>query len=610
MGPCMIEQLLSRARDTVRSLYGFSGFRPSQEEVIRDILDGHDLLAIMPTGSGKSLCYQIPALVHQDLTLVVSPLIALMRDQVRQLEAFGIAAASLNSTNDEQENAAAFARLRDGSLRLLYIAPERLARPEMQGLLRRSKIARIAVDEAHCVSQWGHDFRPEYLAIGAARQALGNPQMLAFTATADMATREDIARKLYASPPKLHVHGFDRPNLHLAMTPKAATGRQLLAFIERHRGNSGIVYCTSRKATESLRDSLTAAGFPAIAYHAGLAPDERRSAQDRFQVEDGVVMTATVAFGMGIDKPDIRFVAHAGLAKSVEAWYQEVGRAGRDGLPASTLMLYGLEDIRLRRLQIMESDSPPAQKDVEFTRLNALLSLTESISCRRQVLLAYFGETLPERCRNCDLCADGAKPEDATIAIQKALSALLRTGQMFGTGHLVSVLLGEETDAVRRHGHQHLPTFGIGSERDRRGWSGLYRQLYALGLIDIGPERHAGWSITHAGRSALRGEKPILLRRDSAPPRGAKAKARHTPGMEALDADSERLLAALKARRREIAEEANAPAYVIFADRTLIELARDRPRTKDAMRAIHGVGETKLDRYGDAFLEVILGDQP
>ncbi|GAB4576613.1 MAG: DNA helicase RecQ [Rhodothalassiaceae bacterium] len=602
----MTDDALSAARLVARRIFGFSNIRPSQEPVLADILAGRDVLAILPTGAGKSLCYQLPALIREDLTLVVSPLIALMRDQVRALEAVGIAAASLNSLNDEQETREALARLEKGTLRLLYVSPERLALTGMQAMLARAGVARIAVDEAHCVSQWGHDFRPDYLELGTARRALGVPQMLAFTATADMATREDIANKLFDRPPCLHVHGFDRPNLSLAMSPRRSRTSDVAAFLARHRGASGIVYCMSRNATESLRDSLIKAGHRAIAYHAGLDPQARREAQDRFQREDGIVMTATVAFGMGIDKPDIRFVVHAGLPKSIEAWYQEIGRAGRDGLPAETLLLHGGDDIRLRRRQIAENDASSLQKKIEYDRLNSLLMLVESPICRRVVLLRYFGEEPSGPCGNCDVCTSGIPAEDARVLVQKALSAVLRTGQIFGTSHLVALLRGETNAAILRHGHDSLPTFGVGQDRSRAQWTALFRQMHALGLIEAGEGHKSGWRITDDGRLALKGAQPILLRPD---PRGGVARAVRRPDGSmpeaALDAKGRERLDALKTLRRELAEKAGVPAYVIFADRTLIELATKQPASIEDMRDVYGIGDRKLERYGAAFLSCL-----
>ncbi len=459
---------LAEAQSALRTTFGFEAFRPGQGEIIAAILEGRDVLAIMPTGSGKSLCYQLPALVRDGLTIVVSPLIALMRNQVAQLRGYGVAAAALNSANDPAENRSIFDRIARGELRLLYVAPERLLKSETLDLLKRAQnIAMLAVDEAHCISQWGHDFRPEYAELGKAQAALGAVQAVAFTATADAATRTDITRKLFRQPPAMFVHGFDRPNLRLAMRAKSASGKQLGDFINSHLGQSGIVYCASRRKTEELSEYLRQDGVKALPYHAGMDKVDRARNQDAFLQEDGVVAVATIAFGMGIDKPDVRFVLHADLPANIESYYQEIGRAGRDGLPADTLTLYGMGDIRLRRMQIDESNTTDEQKRVDRQRLSALVSLCESPRCRRQTLLAYFGETT-QPCGNCDFCCDGAEVVDGTIAAQKALSAIMRTGERFGTEHLTNILRGESSEGIEKFGHSRLPTFGVGREYDKQ----------------------------------------------------------------------------------------------------------------------------------------------
>ena len=441
---------LSTAHALLRNVFGFSAFRPGQEEIVTAVLDGENVLAVMPTGSGKSLCYQLPAIARPGLTVVVSPLIALMRDQVRSLTAAGVAAGSLNSSNEPAENARVMTLLRKGELRLLYLAPERLARPDTVEMLAESDVSLMAIDEAHCVSQWGHDFRPEYLTLGSlARQIGGRLQTMALTATADAPTRGDIVDKLFADPPRTFVRSFDRPNLRLAFKPKERSSKQVLAFVKSHDGESGIVYCASRRKVEELAETLKEAGVRALPYHAGLDKAVRDANQDTFQQEDGVVMTATVAFGMDIDKPDVRFVCHADLPGNVEAYYQEIGRAGRDGLPADTLTFYGLDDMRLRRSQIEQSDTSEDRKRIERQRFNALIALCEAPRCRRQTLLAYFGEQ-SEPCGNCDLCTDGVELFDGTVDAQKLMSAMRRTGERFGTEHLLNILLGTTTDAIQR----------------------------------------------------------------------------------------------------------------------------------------------------------------
>jgi ATP-dependent DNA helicase RecQ len=595
----------ANASDLLHSVFGFNAFRPGQEEIVKAVLAGENVLAVMPTGSGKSLCYQLPAIARPGLTLVVSPLIALMRDQVRALSAAGVAAGSLNSANEPAENARVLALLRRRELRLLYVAPERLARPDTVEMLAESHVTLMAIDEAHCVSQWGHDFRPEYLALGnLARQIGGRLQTLALTATADAPTRSDIADKLFPAPPRVFVRSFDRPNLRLAFRPKEHSTRQVLGYVRAREGESGIVYCASRRKVEELAAALSAAGIRALPYHAGLDKAVRDANQDAFQQQDGVVMTATVAFGMGIDKPDVRFVCHADLPANVEAYYQEIGRAGRDGLPADTLTLYSLGDMQLRRLQIEQGESPDERKRIDRQRLNALLALAEAPRCRRQTLLAYFGEA-SQPCGNCDLCQEGAELFDGTVEAQKAMSAILRTGERFGVEHLVAILTGERTDNVLKFDHDRLPTFGVGADRKPAEWRSIFRQLSATGLIAQDLMEHGRWWVTDTGRRVLRGEARVELRKALA---AATAKAsrreRSAPPTVVGEADT-KLLEALKALRTRLAQAQKVPAYVVFSDRTLVELAIHRPSSPRAMREIHGVGDTKLERYGAAFLEIV-----
>jgi len=597
---------LSTARDLLHSVFGFGGFRPGQEEIVQAVLDGENVLAVMPTGSGKSLCYQLPALVRPGLTVVVSPLIALMRDQVRALGAAGVAAGSLNSSNDPAENARVMRLLRERELRLLYVAPERLARQDTVEMLCETDVRLMAIDEAHCVSQWGHDFRPEYLSLGSlARQIGGALQTMALTATADAPTRGDIVDRLFDAPPRTFVRSFDRPNLRLAFKPKEHSSRQVLSFVREHEGDSGIIYCASRRKVEELAEALKAAGVTALPYHAGLDKRVRDANQDSFQQDDGVVMTATVAFGMGIDKPDVRFVCHADLPANVEAYYQEIGRAGRDGLAADTLTLYGMGDMQLRRLQIEQSDSSDERKRVERQRLNALLALAEAPRCRRQTLLSYFGES-SEPCGNCDLCQEGVERFDGTIEAQKAMSAILRTGERFGMEHLVAILIGDLTENVQKYNHDRLPTFGVGKDRRNVEWRSIFRQISALGLIGQDMMEHGRWFVTDEGRRVLKGQQRIELRRDlAAPARGSRREKRAAAASTVVGEADTRLLGALKALRAKLAQAQKVPAYVVFSDRTLIELATHRPDSARAMREIHGVGDAKLERYGTAFLDVI-----
>ncbi len=597
---------LSDARALLHSVFGFNAFRPGQEEIVRAVLDGENVLAVMPTGSGKSLCFQLPALVRPGLTLVVSPLIALMRDQVQALTAAGVVAGSLNSSNEPAENARVMDLLRRRELRLLYVAPERLARPDTVEMLAEAQVSMMAIDEAHCVSQWGHDFRPDYLTLGnLARQIGGRLQTLAFTATADAPTRGDIVEKLFADPPRVFVRSFDRPNLKLAFKPKERSTRQVLSFVQAHPGESGIVYCSSRRKVEELAETLVAAGINARPYHAGLDKSVRDRNQDAFQQEDGLVMTATVAFGMGIDKPDVRFVCHADLPSNVEAYYQEIGRAGRDGLPADTLTLYGLGDMQLRRLQIEQGDSSDERKRIERQRLGALLALAEAPRCRRQTLLAYFGEA-SETCGNCDLCQEGVELVDATVDAQKAMSAIVRTGERFGMEHLIAILTGERTDNVAKFNHEKLPTFGVGKDRKPADWRSIFRQLSAIGLIAQDLMEHGRWWVTDEGWGVLKGKQKVELRKivASATGKGARRDRRAATAAIVGDADSA-LLESLRSLRTRLARAQNVPAYVVFSDRTLVELATHRPTTAAAMREIHGIGDTKLERYGADFLAII-----
>ncbi|MAM63666.1 DNA helicase RecQ [Maritimibacter sp. UBA3975] len=593
---------MPRDLDLLKSVFGFDAFRPGQEEIVNAITAGEDTLAIMPTGGGKSLCFQLPALLRDGVTVVISPLIALMRDQVRALRAVGVEAGALTSGNTEEETDEVFAAISEGRLKLLYMAPERLASGGTVNLLKRAGVTMIAVDEAHCVSQWGHDFRPDYLRIGELKAALGVP-LAAFTATADEETRAEIETKLFAGgAPRTFLRGFDRPNIHLAFAVKDGPRGQILDFADARKGLSGIVYTATRAKTETLAEALRGAGHEAVAYHAGLDPERRREVERRFQTEDGLIVVATVAFGMGIDKPDIRWVAHADLPKSIESYYQEIGRAGRDGAAAETLTLYGPDDIRLRRSQIDEGLAPPERRAADHARLNALLGLAEAYGCRREKLLAYFGEA-GGSCGNCDTCDKPPETFDATVPVMKALSAALRTGENFGAGHLIDILLGNETDKVRQRNHQDLPTFAVGRDMSRGQWQALFRQMMGLDFVRPDPERHGALRVTEAAHPVLKGEAEVTLRRDTV----SKSKTR--PAVKALVSEEDApLLSALKAKRRALAEAQRVPAYVVFTDRTLIEMAETRPQTLDAMAGISGIGAKKLEKYGDAFLSVIAGE--
>jgi ATP-dependent DNA helicase RecQ len=593
----------------LRKTFGFADFRAGQGDIISAILDGRDVLAVMPTGGGKSLCYQLPALLREGLAIVVSPLIALMRNQVAQLQAHGIAAGALNSSNSRDETAALLDAVYNRRLRLLYVAPERLALGDTKAMLQRAGVSLFAIDEAHCVSQWGHDFRPDYLNLGEVAASLPGVQILALTATADAATRGDILSRLFVRTPEVFVHGFDRPNLRLAMRAKSDGRRQLIDFVAGHKDESGIVYCSARRQTEDLAAFFEGKGIAALPYHAGMDSAQRSANQDRFLQEDGLVMVATVAFGMGIDKPDVRFVAHANLPKSIEAYYQEIGRAGRDGLPASTLTLYGLDDMRLRRQQIEESEAPDEQKRIERRRLDALIALCEAPRCRRQTLLTYFGEST-EPCGNCDLCVEGVELADGTILAQKALSAIARTGQRFGAEHLIALLRGQTTDRITQLNHHHLPTFGVCSDVSANAWRAIFRQLYAGGVINLDVAGYGSWTITAHGREVLRGKASVELRKDALVERGDKRPTRSastpTANGQALPRADAALFEALKAVRRTLATEKKVPAYVVFPDKTLLDMVHLKPQTRGQMAMVHGVGAAKLEQYGEAFLTVIM----
>ena len=594
---------MASAATLLRDVFGFDGFRPGQEEIVDAVTAGENTLAIMPTGGGKSLCFQLPALMRDGVTVVISPLIALMRDQVRALQEAGVAAGALTSGNTPEETDAVWTALERGDLKLLYMAPERLGAGSAIGMLRRIGVSLIAVDEAHCVSQWGHDFRPDYLRIGDLRRALDVP-LAAFTATADAETQIEIVQKLFdGSPPRSFLRGFDRPNIHLAFAAKNGPRAQILNFAGARKGQSGIVYCGTRAKTEALARALRDAGHTAIHYHGGMDPEDRRIAERRFQQEDGLIVAATVAFGMGVDKPDIRWVAHADLPKSIEAYYQEIGRAGRDGAPAETLTLFGPEDIKLRRSQIDEGLAPPERRMADHARLNALLGLAEALECRRKTLLGYFGED-EVTCGTCDLCDRPAEVFDGTTAVRKALSAMLRTDEWFGAGHLIDILLGAQTDKIKQRGHNSLPTYGVGKEYTKAQWQAVFRQMMGHDLVRPDPERHGALRMTDSALPILRDQAKITLRSDTI----AAAAERRPAVREMVSEENAPLLSALKAKRRGLAEDARVPAYVIFPDKTLIEMAERRPNDLDQMAQISGVGAKKLEKFGDAFLEVINGE--
>lgn len=587
----------------LKAVYGYDAFRGPQAEIVSHVMAGNNAFVLMPTGGGKSLCYQIPAMARPGMGLVVSPLIALMADQVAALRQAGVKAAALNSDLSGDERRELWRDVSGGVLDLLYVAPETLLRPDTLERLGQTPLSLIAIDEAHCLSQWGHDFRPSYRQLDALVGLFPDTPRMALTATADAPTRAEIMAHLRIAESDAFVAGFDRPNIRYAMEEKDNPRAQLKRFVKSYEGESGIVYCLSKRKTEETAAWLSAQGYNALAYHGGMEKAEREVNQTRFQRDDAVIMVATIAFGMGIDKPDVRFVAHVDLPGSIEAYYQETGRAGRDGLPADTLMLYGHEDIALRSRFIEESDAPEQRKRMERQKLDALLGLAETAGCRRQVLLSYFGDRC-EPCGNCDTCVEPPKLFDGTIAAQKALSCIHRTGERFGQAYIVDVLLGAQDGRIAQFGHDRISTYGIGKEHDNRTWRAILRQLIALRLIEVDLTGHGGLSISEAGRQFLR-EKPTLMLRVPTPPRAGREKVSRNQAQTALPDTDRALFQALRGKRLEIARTQNIPPYVIFHDRTLIELAAARPASRAEMASVPGVGEAKLERYGPAFLSVI-----
>jgi ATP-dependent DNA helicase RecQ len=587
----------------LKTVYGYDAFRGPQAEIVRHVMAGNNAFVLMPTGGGKSLCYQIPAIARPGMGLVVSPLIALMADQVAALRQAGVKAAALNSDLQGEERHALWRAISSGDLDLLYVAPETLLKSDILELLRRTKLSLIAIDEVHCLSQWGHDFRPSYRQLDALVEMFPDTPRMALTATADAPTRAEILAHLRIAEDDAFIAGFDRPNIRYAMEEKDNPRAQLKHFLKGHKGESGIVYCLSKRKTEETAAWLCEQGYDALAYHGGMDKSAREANQTRFQRDEAVIMVATIAFGMGIDKPDVRFVAHVDLPGSIEAYYQETGRAGRDGLPSETLMLYGPDDIALRSRFIEESDAPEQRKRMERQKLDALLGLAETAGCRRQVLLSYFGDH-SEPCGNCDTCSEPPKLFDGTIAAQKALSCIHRTGERFGQAYIIEVLLGGDDPRIAQFSHDTISTYGIGKEHDKTTWRAILRQLIALRLIDVDFAGHGGLSISEAGRTFLR-ERPVLRLRVPGKPRSARDRSVRGQASAALPDADKSLFQALRDKRIEIARAQNVPPYVIFHDKTLIELAAARPRSRAQMAKVPGVGEAKLDRYGPAFLAVI-----
>jgi ATP-dependent DNA helicase RecQ len=602
------------ALDILRRTFGYPAFRGQQQAIVEHVAAGGDALVLMPTGGGKSLCYQIPALLREGTAVVISPLIALMQDQVDTLVQLGVRAAALNSGLAAGESLRIEQAMQAGELDLVYVAPERLLTQRFLELLQRCPIALFAIDEAHCVSQWGHDFRPEYRGLDVLHQRWPQVPRIALTATADAPTRREIVERLELGDACEFVASFDRPNIRYSVVAKDKTDRQLREFLARHRGACGIVYCQSRRKVEETAAALAADGWHALPYHAGLDAEVRARHQRRFLREDGVVMVATIAFGMGIDKPDVRFVVHLDLPKSVEGYYQETGRAGRDGEPAEAWMLYGLADVVGIRQFIESSESSEERKRVERRKLDALLGWCESTRCRRQGLLAAFGEDLPQPCGNCDNCLDPPRTWDATEAARMALSCVYRSGQRFGVGHLTDILRGETTERVLTLGHDRLSTFGIGQALDVRQWKGVFRQLLAAGLLSSDADGHGSLLLTAASRGVLRGESRVHLREEAERSRASarrRGKDKAGAGADtATAAADDPLFQALRTLRGRLAREQNVPAYVIFHDATLRAVAALRPADLDALGRVPGVGGAKLARYGEALLDAVRTHDP
>jgi ATP-dependent DNA helicase RecQ len=594
-----------RARQLLREVFGHDAFRGAQAEIVAHVAGGGDALVLMPTGGGKSLCYQLPALLRAGTALVVSPLIALMQDQVAALRQLGVRAAFLNSTLDGREINACEKALRAGELDLLYVAPERLMMPRMLELIAESRIALFAIDEAHCVSQWGHDFRPEYLQLSVLHERFPHIPRIALTATADPQTRDEIISRLALDEARVFISSFDRPNIRYTITDKQDARQQLLSFIrDEHANEAGIIYCLSRKKVDETAAWLVSQGINALPYHAGMDAQSRAEHQARFQREDGIVIVATIAFGMGIDKPDVRFVAHLDLPKSIEAYYQETGRAGRDGLPADAWMAYGLGDVVLQRRMIDESPGSEEFRRVSAVKLDALLGLCETAGCRRVRLLEYFGEA-SSPCGNCDTCLEPPRTWDATEAAQKALSCIYRTGQRFGAVHLIDVLRGRASERVAQRGHDRLPVFGVGADLDEVAWRNVFRQLVALGYAEPDHAAYGALRLTAASRAVLKGQQRVAMR-ELQPRKGRVAKSRSAAAAAVSGADAG-LLERLKAWRLAEARAQAVPAYVILHDRTLAEIAALRPAGIPALAAVGGIGARKLERYGEALLRIVNG---
>jgi ATP-dependent DNA helicase RecQ len=603
-----IQPMHASPLDILQSVFGYASFRGPQQAIVEHVADGGDALVLMPTGGGKSLCYQIPALLRQGTGIVVSPLIALMQDQVDALREAGVSAAYLNSSLDAQAQREVERRLLAGELNLLYVAPERLLTGRFLELLERTEVALFAIDEAHCVSQWGHDFRPEYRELTLLHQRFPQIPRIALTATADFRTREEIVERLALQDAQQFVSSFDRPNIRYAIALRHNPRSQLLGFLDGHRGDAGIIYCLSRRKVDETATWLSDAGIVALPYHAGLDAATRVANQQRFLREDGVVMVATVAFGMGIDKPDVRFVAHLDLPRSMEGYYQETGRAGRDGLPADAWMIYGLSDVVTMSQMIAQSESGNDRKRVERSKLDSLLSYAEATQCRRELLLSAFGERFQGPCGHCDNCLHPPKTWDATIPAQKALSAVYRSGQRYGSGHVIDILRGIDSERMSQLGHDKLTTFGIGADMDEKQWRSVFRQLLAAGLLATDAEGFGTLRLTAVSRDVLVGNRPIHMREETRPARRASRRRDSqlvTGASLGIEAYEQPLWDALRGLRSRLAKQHGVPAYVIFHDATLLAMLRALPENEDDLASISGIGEAKLKRYGRDFLDVI-----
>ncbi|MCD1647230.1 DNA helicase RecQ [Marinobacter adhaerens] len=593
----------------LHEVFGYESFRPLQGDIIREVSEGRDALVLMPTGGGKSLCYQVPALVRSGTAIVISPLIALMQDQVAALKELGVRAAFLNSTMDFEQARATEYALMTGELDLLYCAPERLIQPRTIQLLHDASISLFAIDEAHCVSQWGHDFRSDYLQLSMLAEQFPGIPRIALTATADERTRKEIAERLSLTEARHFVSGFDRPNIQYRIAPKINANKQLLDFIKaEHEGDCGIVYCLSRNKVDATAKTLAQKGYTALPYHAGLSSEQRAHHQERFLREDGVIIVATIAFGMGIDKPDVRFVAHLDLPKSLEAYYQETGRAGRDGKPSTAWMVYGLQDVIKLRQMLESSQGNDHFKRVERQKLDAMLGLCEVTSCRRQVLLRYFGDELEQPCGNCDTCLNPPETWDGTVAVQKALSCVFRTGQRFGVTYLIDVLRGSENERILQSGHHQVSTYGIGTELSANEWKSVFRQLVANGYLRADPEGYGALQLTEQCRPLLKGRQAIELRKDPVVKKTPGGTSNGRSGSPVKDQITDQAgWEALRACRKELAGKQGVPPYVIFHDTTLFGMLERKPRTLEELAEVSGVGAAKLEKYGEIFLETIAG---